>query len=520
MNCHPPFPGGHLVVRRWFLWVLAVSALCVPAHASGTRVLFPDGSSAGGARAIPLVKTHFARIVDGAFEGLFDSEKPVTIPADGGLEVTQETAGRWVILHERGWADVVLAAETPEVRLQEWNSIAGKTSVPHTASGKVRFLRTERPRERNETGGGIFWTSQASVGEDGNFVISKVPSGSGTVGVLSEVKTDRRVSRWLDYPQAIHVPAESPVLLGGGNVVSGKIRAAWVPASVTLTPASPGPPYHGHSDETGRFAIPGILPGEYFLRARPESRKASRSLPARKIRVEDAPLDLGELPDNASDIEVDSRAELPEGLEGQVREIAGKHAASPIEQIWIGELGHPSGQFGARVTCEPVPDATDPTWATRQILLVKIPGEFIRKLYPESDLLGFGFRFQGDPSDEVHRIDSRVRVFPLKTMTLYVPLDEGTDYEDVLALLGAIESGKLIKPPSMEKKTAGGTTVFTSVLGLSCGPDILPLIHQIQKQSDGKIQISTHERAFGGKIFTFEKTDEGFILRGGGQWVA
>lgn len=496
-------------------------ALCLPALAMAASVVLPDGSPAEGAKALPLVKAHFVRISDGAFEGLFDSESPITVPADGTLAVSPETAGRWIILHERGWADATLSGETAEVILRPWESVNGKVAAPSGGSAMVRYERSERARERNEIGGAVFWTSRAPIAADGRFCIGRVPSGPGKIGLLRELANGRGTRTWIDFPRAVDIPASAEIELGGGTTVRGKIGPGWASAALTLIPEAPAPAYYGSSDKEGHFSIPGVLPGEYSISARAGDGASSLASPARTIHVGDRPVDIGEIPGNDPDIDVDRRAELPEGLEDRIREIAAKHASAPIEKIWIGELMHPLGNYGARVTCSPLPDAADPTWATRRILLISVPGETVRKFYPEHDSLGFGFRFAREPSDEVRSIDSRVRVFPLQKTTLYLALEEGTDYAEALSLLRAIEGDEILRPKPAEKIAADGNRTITMVGGLLYrSPEVLPQIDTIRKQPDGLYEVRTREAAFRGAIYTFEKTAEGFLLRGSSRWVS
>ncbi len=47
------------------------------------------------------------------------------------------------------------------------------------------------------------------------------------------------------------------------------------------------------------------------------------------------------------------------------------------------------------------------------MLIIQIPGESVRKFYPEHDSLGYGFRFAYTEIEVGKILESRVRVFPL-----------------------------------------------------------------------------------------------------------
>jgi hypothetical protein len=202
------------------------------------------------------------------------------------------------------------------------------------------------------------------------------------------------------------------------------------------------------TDLEGHFSIPGVLPGNYRLSARPDLGSATINIPHRDITVGTEPLDLGELTPESHPflLEIDHRVEMPADLPERLRTAAVKHSSQPIERIWIGEVTHPTGNYGARVTFAPTPDEKDPTRATRQMLIVEIPGESIRKFYPAHDSLGYGFRYSDAPFLDERLLTSEIRRFPLENQTLFLPLEDNTLYDSALALLSAIEAGEIKKP--------------------------------------------------------------------------
>lgn len=394
-----------------------------------TAILLTDGSPATGATAASLTQEHFVHVTGTTFA------RPVEpVAVDGTLEVTPETAGRWILLHPDGYADTTIDPETTEVRLQPWGDLSGRVVVPHEPGMQVSYHRTERPRRTDERGS-VFWTATAPIGEDGSFSLRHVPQGHGSVGILREKKTTRRIQRWREFVRHVEAPSPGPANLAGGVTVSGRIIANDLPAILTLASPGPEPSCHGLTDEDGRFAIPGVLPGTYWLSARPDLGSATLNIPHRTITVGTEPLDLGDLVSSDPGVELDRRVELPEGLLDRIRSAAREHSAQPVASIWIGELVHPLGNYGARVRFHPAPLPDDPTRAVQQTLPLQIPGESIRQYYPEHDSLGWGFRLHNDPFEKVTTFETALRFFPLQSIVLHLPLDEGVSYEDALALL-------------------------------------------------------------------------------------
>jgi hypothetical protein len=237
------------------------------------RVLLPDGSPASGAQAVSLSKEHFAHVVGREFARPTES---LSVAKDGTLEVSSGTAGRWIVLHQEGWADTDIATETPEVRLEPWQAVSGVVVAALPAEAVVSYHRLERPR-RTDDKGSIFWTSTAPVSADGTYTIPYLPSNPGSVGLLREVKNERRVFRWRDYPRMVNVPADGPLNLAGGSTVSRRIMADELPAVITLAPKDRHEAAcHALTDGDGRFAIPGVLPGTYRLTARPDRGSSTR----------------------------------------------------------------------------------------------------------------------------------------------------------------------------------------------------------------------------------------------------
>lgn len=497
---------------------LLVLFLVVAQPLWAATILLPDGSPASGAKAVSLAKNHFVHVV-----GL-DFARPVepsAVEEDGTLEVSPETAGRWVILHPAGWADTEIIPENANLRLEPWCFVSGFVEAPHEPGDQVSYHRTERPRSPNDLGS-IFWANTAAIGADGKFTIGHIPKGHGSVGLLREQKNERRIQRWRDYVRFVDVPSPGPANLAGGTEVSGRIIAGDLPAIITLASRGPAPTCHGMTDSEGRFTIPGVLPGQYRLTARPDLGSATINIPQRDIVVGTEPLDLGESPGTEPEVETDSRVETFDGLLERIRAEAAKHSDRPIEKIWLGELVHPSGLYGARVTFQPQPDPADPTRATRKLLVIQIPGEPIRKFYPGHDSLGWGFRYREGYFEKVNTFENELRAFPLTTQTLHLPMNDDVSYDEALALLRAIEAGEIVHPKPQSKKT--GPNTWSSTVSWSGGKvtaETLPQIIGIQNGKDGELKIQTRNRPFGGRFYHFKKLPEGgFEQTGGGGWVS
>jgi hypothetical protein len=475
-------------------------------------ILLPDGSPANGALAVSLTKEHFAHVTG---TSLARPTEPVLVAEDGTLEVTAETAGRWIILHEQGYADTTILPDTAELRLEPWCDISGSVAAPHSPGTMVTYRRTEGPRCADDRGS-VFWTSSAPIQEGGGFTIPHVPRGHGSVGLQREAKNERRIQRWRDYVRFVDVPSPGPTHLAGGAAVSGRVLAEDLPAIITLASKGPEPTFHGLTDAEGTFEIPGVLPGEYRIYARPELGHATINIPHRDITVGTLPLDLGELSGNTPGVEIDRRVETSADLPRRVFQAARQHSFAEIVKIWIGEVAHPSGVYGARVTFVTSIDPHDSTRATEPELVLEIPGEFFRKFYPEHDTLGFGFRFSDDPFLNERLIERKKRVFSLETTALFARIEDDGSYDTVLALLQSIEQGTL--EGSRRKQNHQGKWGFATSGSYPPNLEDLKYLSTIRIEENGKIHISTHDAPFSGKSFTFEKTETGtfrFVSRGG-----
>ena len=240
------------------------------------------------------------------------------------------------------------------------------------------------------------------------------------------------------------------------------------------------------------------------------------------VRKEDSSVDLGEFADTSPDVEIYRQVEFPDGLIDRVREVASKQCARPIKKIWLGQLAHPVNVWGARVTFEPEP--TDETHATARMFVVQIPGETIRKFYPEHDTDGFGYRFIEGDFFAPRLFEETVRIFPLATQTLHLKIEEPLDYDTALALLKAIEARTWKtkeKPRAKTKNKDGSWTVSFSGSWNEITADDLPKVDSIRREKiDGPIKLHTRERDFGGKAADFEFQNGEFILLGVGHWVS
>ncbi len=494
-----------------------LTLLVTAATAPCATILLPDGSPAAGARAVSLAKEHFAHVTGTEFARPVET---MALGEDGGLVVTTETAGRWVILHERGWADAALVPETEELRLEPWSEVSGTVPMPQAPGTLVSYHRAERPCG-DEDGGSIFWTSTAPVAADGTYTLRHVPTRQGSVGILREDKNERRIQRWRDHVRFVSVPSPGSVHLEGGVPVSGRIVANGLPAVITLASRDVNPTSHALTDAGGRFTIPGVLPGKYRFFARPDLGRATKNIPHRDVEVGTEPLDLGEISGRKPDVETDNRVEFDAGLINRLRAETAALSDRPVEKIWVGELTHPLGNYGARITFVPQPDPDDPTKATPKAVLIYISGESIQKFYPEHDSLGYGFRFGDGPFENITPFEQSLRVFQLKTTTIYLPLANGPSYDDAMALLLAIES-ETIRPPKSERSKTGPDTWFAAVRGFAkLSPQILTSIFELRAEDGGIITIRTHDHPFGGAFYYFEKLPDGsFEMTGGGSWIS
>ncbi|MEI6033142.1 MAG: carboxypeptidase-like regulatory domain-containing protein [Verrucomicrobiae bacterium] len=509
-----------------FAWLVAG----LKSPALDVSVILTDGSPAAGATAVSVTKARFLDVRDGRIVSNY-GDKPATVGADGWLSVPDGERGRWVFLHDGGWADVVLTPEDKEIPLKPWQQIQGTVEESIRPKGAVRIaLSLADPLvSRSSELGTVYWTCEAAAGDDGSFVLKNVPSGTGLLGLVHEEKTGSQTQRWKDYPTRISVPDGSPVRIGASGIkVRGRLAGQAAPALVALFDRSGnGPPRFGLTAADGAFEIPGMPAGDFRIVIRPAERFDSKFHIQRDFQVPAGgqPLDLGDFPavESSPKVEIYEQVEYPEGLVERVREAASKQCGRPIHKIWLGQLGHPMSVWGARVTFEPEP--IDGTHAVARTFIVQIPSEMIRKFYPNFDTEGYGCRFTEGEFFQPRLLEENVRAFPLATQTLHLKIEEPMDYDTAFALLKAIEAGtwKPKRTASTTRKNKDGSISwgFSAGSGGSTSPDDLPRIDSIRREkSDGPIEVQTRERDFGGKLIEFESRNGEFILMSCGHWVA
>jgi len=500
--------------------------------ARDVRVLLPDGSPAAGATAVSVTKAGLLEIRDGRIVTYY-GDKPAIVAADGRLPIPDDERGRWVFLHDGGWADLVFTPEDKEIPLKAWQQVRGtvEENIRSKGAARVALSLIDPLVSRSRELGTVRWICETAAGEDGSFVLNNVPSGTGLLGLVHEEKTGRQVQHWKDYPTRIALPGGNPVRIGASGIkVRGRLTGETTPALVTLFDRSgKEPPRFGLTAAGGAFEIPGMPVGDFRIVIRPAERFDSKFHIQRDFQVPAGgqSLDLGDFPvaESSPEVEIYEQVEYPEGLVERVREAASKQCGRPIKKIWLGQLGHPMNVWGARVTFEP--EQTDGTHATARTFVVKIPGETIRKFYPAFDTEGYGYRFNDGEFFEPKLYEENVRAFPLATQTLHLKIADPLDYETALALLKAIETGTWKTKEKTRAKTKnqdGSWTVsFSGSWGSGDGisPDDLPRIDSIRREKpDGPIKVNTYDRDFGGKAADFEFRDGEFILLSVGHWVS
>lgn len=490
---------------------------CMPVRAESVRFLLPDGSPAAGGRVISVPAAGFVHIRNGEIVKHY-GDPAAKLPADGRLEISAKNLGRHVVLHRDGWADTGITAATREVRLHEWHTVRGHA----TGGDSVGFSRSETRARLPDERGSVFWTSEAPVAADGAFAIPCVPAGPGVVGIMREYRDHRRVQRWKDFPVAVTVPAATGISLGDtGVMVQGRLPASVPrPAMVTLVSRTGDqPPRHAVAGTEGTFSVPGVQPGEFRLSARPLDGTSTQLQHEFTLANDGQPLDLGELAPADTSVEVYRMVEYPDGLIAKVRAAAEAQSRRPIRKIWLGQLAHPLDLWGARVTFEPEP--IDATHAVARTFIVQIPGEAIRKYYPEFGTEGFGYRFTEGEFFKPRLVETPVRSFPLATRTVFLPVSENLAYDSVLALLRAIEAGSWKRPQSETTKGPKGkwTKVYSS--GADISPDDLDAIESIERTEPGaRIRVKTRDGDFRGRVIEFEERGGEYFLVAGSRWVA
>ena len=501
------------------------------------RVLLPDGSPASGASAVSVTKVGLLELRNGridTYDGRIESyygDPPAIAAADGRLSIPDDEHGRWVFLHDGGWADVVFTPEEKEIPLKAWQQVRGtvEESIRLKEAARVALSLTDPMAPLSSNLGTVRWICETVAGEDGGFVLKNVPCGVGLLGLVHEEKIGSRVQRWKDYPTRVSVAEGNPVRIDlRGIKVRGRLTGETTPALVTLFDRnSKEPPHFGITKSDGSFEIPGMPVGDFRVVIRPAEWFDSKFHIQRDFQVpaEAQSLDLGDFPvvESSPKVVIYEQVEYPEGLVKRVREAAAKQCERPINKIWLGQLIHPMNVWGARVTFEP--EQTDATHATARMFLVQIPGETIRKFYPNFDMEGYGYRFNDGEFFEPRLVEENVRAFPLATQTIYLKIADPLNYDTTLALLKAIETGtwKPKEKPHAEKKNKDGRwTVSGSVSsGGTITVNDLPRIDSIRREKpDGPIKVNTHDRDFGGKAADFEFLNGEFILLSVSRWVS
>ena len=493
-----------MLLRRATLLLLALGAQL---QAADVRVLLPDGTRAPGATAAPV--TGFLHIKNYSFVK-HHGDPPLQVPEDGHITLT---GARWIVLHEKGWADTHIAADQTELRLQPWSQMPGRVASPSDANTRVAFSRSEPPRSLKERAS-VYWTSEAGVDEHGNFLFQHLPDGTGVVGILRELQADRQVQRWRDFPTAVTVPVTvaTPLVLGGtGSLVQGRVTQAAAVALRSLT-SQPGYSRHGFTTEAGTFTIPGVPPGEYQVVIRSLAGAGEKFHWQREFTLpaDQSTFDFGEIAIPETEVEIYEQVEYPDGLIEKIRAAAKAVCPDPISKIWLG-------QQGAIVTFQP--QAKDETHAIARTFTVKIPVETSNKFYPRHDIEGFGFRFYDGEFFEPRLNEQAVRIFPLPSHTFYLKIEDPLDYDTALSLLKAIDSGTVLEKSRRTKNAAGWPVIHSG--GPQATRNDLPHIRSLRREKpDGPIKVHTQDRPFGGKSFEFERVQDGFLQISGAGWVS
>jgi hypothetical protein len=486
-------------------------------------VFLPNGSPASGATAAALRTVPYLEVKNGVGVNRYGKPLPEVL-ADGRFEVADPDFGRFVFLHAQGWADQVIGAETREIRLQPWNEVRGNVVPSAGDASVVTFFREEVRGGTPDDRGTVYWTSQTTVLPDRTFTLGFLPAGRGVMGLEQAGSIHRRDVRWSAFPKEIEVPDSGTVSLGEpGVILRGHLpKTAPGPAMVEVNDRTGNrPAFFGMTDAAGAFAIPALAPGDFRLTARPLDDAHGKYVVQREFSVPDGVLvhDLGELPAPVPDVEIYRMVEYPDGLIEKVRTEAARRSRQPIRKIWLGQLTHPGGLWGARVTFAPEP--VDETHAVARVFLVQIPGQTIRKFYPSHNTRGYGYRFGIGELIEPRLIEKTVRSFPLRSQTLHLPLSEHLAYETALALLKAIEEKSWKTPPSPKRQSGD----YKWGWGVSAGPDLgpkdLPHIESLRRQNPGgRIEVKTRDGDFHGRSAEFEEKNGEFFLVGGGHWRA
>ena len=506
-----------------------------PTHS--IRILAPDGTPAVDVQGNQRAYRDFLRVIDGKTFEAFYGSRPLESDADGNIAAHEKIKyypePDWlVLLHETGYVAAEVTPETAELRLAPWKSVRGKVAVPHESRSEiVYYIHTlDETFKRNQ---GVYWIGSAPIGEDGTFVLERLPEAAVAVTLLMRPLAEGERYKPTEnircqYPTVFSVPSEKPLVVSeGGFNVTGKVLVGEFPALVRFVPKSH---YYTHkvlTDNEGRFTIRGVAAGDYDLIVYKGGSNLSDETVLSSCTVGDGDFDFGELLPYASEhpIEIQNTVTVTADTVKRVEAKAKELCPHAIEEIFIGQLAHPLAYYGARITYAPQAVTDDTTRATKTGITIEIPYTRGCEIYSYEDKhktsrgLSAAMHHFTDGNFKDPRIrEEAVRIFPLRTCTFALSLDEGVDYVTVLAMLRAIENGTVKEPQSEKQKD--GSYRFTASGSPPKSEDI-PKIIQIRYNAEKETyEIMTRTRAHSGDSFTIKKDGETFILVSGGGWVS
>jgi len=150
----------HMFLKSSLFCTILLGLALVPSEsiARDVRVLLPDGSPASGASAVSVTKVGLLELRDGRIESYY-GDKPAIVAADGRLSIPDGERGRWVFLHDGGWADVVFTPEEKEIPLKAWQQVRGtvEESIRLKRAARVALSLIDPLASRSKELGTVHW---------------------------------------------------------------------------------------------------------------------------------------------------------------------------------------------------------------------------------------------------------------------------------------------------------------------------------------------------------------------------
>lgn len=326
-----------------------------PANLLAGVIVGADGDPAAGIE-VSLVETgKSVHMSQGNFDQRIAGGAPrVTTNDRGEFSFTSPISGGFLVAAgNRGFAEIPIAdlRATGKIALHPWGSIQGTAMIGSEPA--VDTVINYQPDGRTQGEISRFYNYSTRTDREGNFVLERLPPGSGRIGRSLVTRRDSSIAYHYGWFQKVKIEPGVATLLtlgGKGRPVSGKLLPLGAPqpaidwrynSPVTLVGINAeGKPTVavnrcvGTIEPDGHFQIEDVTPGQYELTATidepqtPASKGSSYSLGRRSMTVI-----VPEVPNNGEALPVElGTIEIPLFDPLEVGEQAPGFTASTIEE--------------------------------------------------------------------------------------------------------------------------------------------------------------------------------------------